>query len=397
MSQPVPRPPTHAPAPAWLPLAFALACLAFSAVTLFRWEAFRHASFLGLWNLFDWHDIHVYFLSSGWVAGGGTLYRQVPSEYPLLPNLLFGAVRLVSGAVPVLTDGYDRFAWTWVSLTLPLYFFVLHRLITRYPRPAMLLWLTPAALHFSLYRYDVFAVITTFFTVEALRQDRLRRAALLLGIVTALKGYSLFLLPAFAIYVWQRRGLKEALGASVLNLTPFVAGNLITLGFSGVEGLLYAYRFHAARWLNGESTFDAIAYVAGPGVRDVLASVPKLPLALQSACSLIAAAMRPRSFEELMRAFLFATCAFISFSVFYSPQFVLWLVPFVAEWSWPLLSWLVVAVSWATFAYFPVAFFRRLHHPRVFEAAVTTVAALRVLVLGIAGFARAPRAPGARP
>jgi len=28
----------------------------------------------------------------------------------------------------------------------------------------------------------------------------------------------------------------------------------------GVDGMMFAYRFHAARWLNGESTWDAIAY-----------------------------------------------------------------------------------------------------------------------------------------
>src|SRR5262245_22823340 len=119
-------------------------CGAFSLLALIAWARYRHASFLGAWPLFDWHDMHVYFLSSVWVMGEGTLYRQVASEYPLLPNLLFAAVRLISRAVPMLTDPYDQFAWVWVTLMLPLYCFVLWRLLTRYPRPAALLWLTPA-------------------------------------------------------------------------------------------------------------------------------------------------------------------------------------------------------------------------------------------------------------
>jgi hypothetical protein len=377
-------------APAWLPRAFALLCLAFSAFTLFNWDVFRHSTFLGRWPLFDWHDMHVYFLSSGWVMGEGTLYRQVPSEYPLLPNLLFGAVRLISNAVPMVPAGYDRFAFVWTSLMLPLYFFVLHRLVTRYPRPAMLLWLTPTALHFSIYRYDVLAVIGTLFAVEAIRADRLRRAALLLGLVTALKGYPLFLLPVFAVYVWRRRSFREAVAACVINLAPFAVANLVTLGFSGVEGLLFAYRFHAERWLNGESTFDAIAYLTGPAIRDALAGMPRLPIILQAACALIAAAFRPRTPPELMRAFLFVTTAFVSFSVFYSPQFVLWLVPFVAEWTWPLASWLVVGTSWVTYAYFPVAFFRRARQPRIFELSVAVVAGLRAVLMLVSAFGRPP-------
>ena len=399
MNPPVPLP--RSAAPRWFTPAALGICLLFSLVTLFRWDAFRHVTVLHLWQVFDWQDIHVYFESSHWVLGGGTLYRDVPSEYPLLANLVFAAVRLLSQAVPVLADPYDRFAWVWVSLMLPLWFVVLHRLWTRFPRPALFLWLTPASLYFGLYRFDAAAVLLSLLCVEAIHEDRVRRAALMLGLVTALKGYSLFLLPAFAVYVWRRRGFGEAVLASLINVAPFAVANLVTLGFGGVEGLMFAYRFHAARWLNGESTWDAIAYLTGPAIRDWLPRFTKLPPVLEAACALIAAGFRPREPRDLMRAFLFATTGFISFSVFYSPQFVLWLVPFVADFAWPLAAWLVVATSWLTFAYFPVAFFKRLHHPRLFELTVSAVAAFRLLIMAVAAFvtggarASAPAAPGA--
>jgi hypothetical protein len=363
------------------------ACLLFSLFTLVRWDAFRHVTVLHLWQVFDWQDIHVYFESSRWIVGGGTLYRDVPSEYPLLANLIFAAVELLSRVTPVLADAYDRFAWVWVSVMLPVWFLVLHRLWTRFPRPALFLWLTPASLFFGLYRFDAVAVLLSLLCVEAVYADRLRRAALWLGLVTALKGYSLFLLPALAVYVWRRRGFREAVAASAVNLAPFLIANLVTLAFSGVDGLLFAYRFHAARWLNGESTWDAIAYLTGPAIRDWLPRFTQLPPILEAACALIAAGFRPREPRDLMRAFLFATTGFISFSVFYSPQFVLWLVPFAADFAWPLASWLVVATSWLTFAYFPVAFFKRLRHPRLFELTVSAVAALRLLLMAITAFA----------
>lgn len=382
-------------APTGLTPALFLLALAASVFALFHWQWVRHASVFGLWSLFDWHDMHVYFLSSGWVEGQGRLYREVPSEYPLLANVLFAATRVVSRLVP-LADAYDKFAWTWVTTTLALYCVTLHRLVTRYPRLSLLLWLTPSALHFSIYRFDVYAVLLGLLAVEAIRAEKLHRAALLLGLITALKGYSLFLLPAYLFYVFAKRGLRDAAVIAALYLGPFVLGNLITLAFSGMEGLMYAYKFHAMRSFNGESTYDAVSYVFGPGFRDLVTRVPKLPLAMQALGALIAMAFRPRTPDQLLRAFLFATTMFVSFSVFYSPQFVLWMVPFVAEWSMPAVSWLMVALSWVTFAYFPVAFFRKEKRPEIFHAAVVVTTAVRTLVLAAVLFAR-PRAQDQAP
>jgi hypothetical protein len=214
MNPPGPLP--RSAAPAWFPRVALVVCLVFSAATLFGWDAYRHVTVLHLWQVFDWQDIHVYFESSRWVVAGGVLYRDVPSEYPLLANLVFAAVRLLSQAVPRLADPYDRFAWVWVSVMLPVWFVVLHRLWTRFPRPALFLWLTPASLFFGLYRFDAIAVLLSLLCVEAIYEDRLRRAAFLLGLVTALKGYSLFLLPALAVYVWRRRGFPQALVATLV-------------------------------------------------------------------------------------------------------------------------------------------------------------------------------------
>jgi len=357
--------------------------VAFSVFTLFHWEAFRHATLFGLIPFYERHDMNVYFLSSAWVEGQGTLYREVASEYLLLPNLLFGAVRFLSRFVPVLADPFDRFAWTWVSLTLPLYLFVLLRLIRRYPRPAPLLWLTPSALHFSLYRFDIYTVVVLLFAIEAIHDRRLRRGALLLGLVTALKGYALFLLPAYTLYVWNVSRPRLALEALALQIAPFVLANLSVIAFAGVDGMLSPFRFHAMRGLNGESGFDAIAYVSGPWIRELVARAHWLPTLLQVAGALIAAAFRPRTFEELLRSFLFATVAFVSFSVFYSPQFVLWLVPFVAWWTWPRISLLVVALSWVTYLYFPIAYFKREHHPGLFRGLIVIVAGLRLALLAL--------------
>ena len=48
---------------------------------------------LGLRLAFDADDMGVYFKSARWVIEGGRLYREVPSEYPLLANITFAVLR----------------------------------------------------------------------------------------------------------------------------------------------------------------------------------------------------------------------------------------------------------------------------------------------------------------
>jgi len=141
--------------------------------------------------------------------GQGTLYVNVPSEYPLLANLFFALVRLVSGALNTQPTALLSFEVTWVTCGWWMWLAVLFLLWRNAPRRAIWLWLNPAALYFSLYRFDVYLVAGTLLCLLAARDGRIRTAALLLGATVALKGFAILFVPAFALWVWQNKVVER--------------------------------------------------------------------------------------------------------------------------------------------------------------------------------------------
>src|SRR5262249_54578250 len=166
------------------------------------------------------------------------------------------------------------------------------------------------------------------------------------------KGYALFLLPAYCVFIFYQRGFAAATKIAVLALAPMILSGLATLTFAGLDGVVAPFKLQALRTLNGESTYDAINYLFGASVIPEISEVPLVALSLQVGCALAAAAMRPQSFQELVNAFLFAVLGFMSFSVFYSPQFVLWVLPLVCFSSSRVMLISAIFLSWLTYLYF---------------------------------------------
>jgi hypothetical protein len=54
-----------------------------------------------------------------------------------------------------------------------------------------------------------------------------------------------------------------------------------------------------------------------------------------------------------VNSFIFAVLGFMTFSAFYSPQFVLWLLPLVCFSDSCAMLASVIALSWLTYLYFP--------------------------------------------
>jgi hypothetical protein len=108
--------------------------------------------------------------------------------------------------------------------------------------------------------------------------------------------------------------------------------------------------------------------------------------------------MRPKSFEQFLRAYLVAVGGFLTFSAFYSAQFVLWLVAPVALSDSLALLILTVAMAWATPLFYPV-FWSSPHAHLEFRGSVFVVTALRTAIFSIvlipqqflAGLVRATR------
>ena len=128
---------------------------------------------------------------------------------------------------------------------------------------ATLAWLAPAPIYFALFRFDITPAVATLMSLFAIRRTAYIEGAVWLGMAIALKGYALFLLPAYCVFMVYQRGFAAAIKVGALALAPMIFSLLATLTFAGWEGMVAPFEFHALRTLNGELTFDAINYLFG--------------------------------------------------------------------------------------------------------------------------------------
>jgi hypothetical protein len=256
--------------------------------------------------------------------------------------------------------------------------------------------LAPAPIYFALYRYDLYPALATLISLFAIRRAAYIEGALWLGIAAALKGYPLFLLPAYCVFIVYQRGLTAAIIVGGLIVAPMILSVLATFGFAGWEGVIAPFKFHLVRTLNDESTYDAVNYLFHAPVTLWVNDAPWIAWSLQVAAALAAAATRPRRFEDLINSFLFSVLGFMSFSVFYSPQFVLWVLPLVYFSTSRAMLITTILFSWLTYLYFPISSDLRYAKPFLLKAAVITISLLRIIMMflawrGLAGSIEKPR------
>lgn len=332
-------------------------------------------------------DLNLYFASARWVTEGGRLYRDVWSEYPLFANIIFATVRYLSNPFHA---GVYGFYGVWIALTWVIYLYAVYRIATGTTRLAALAWLAPAPIYFAVFRFDIFPAVATLMSLFAIRRTSYVEGAVWLGVAAALKGYALFMLPAYCVFIVYQRGFAAAIKVGVLAVAPMILSLLATLIFAGWDGMVAPFSFHALRTLNRESTYDAFNYLFGSTYDPFnhLFNIPLIPdgsklrwfaQSLQVGCALAAAAMRPRRFDDLVNSFLFAVLGFMSFSTFYSPQFVLWILPLVPFSG--SLGMLISAIlfSWLSYPYNPV------DAPlALFKAEIIAVSLLRLFMMFLA-------------
>jgi hypothetical protein len=336
----------------------------------------------GVRLFFDGHDLGHYFDSSRWVIEGGRLYREVPSEYPLLANMIFAACRYLSNLVSPANYGFNA---VWIGSACFIYYLCLVYGVARGTATlALFAWLAPAPIYFALYRYDLYPALGTFIALFAIRRGAYMEGAIWLGVAAALKGYALFLLPAYCVFIVYQRGLTAAIKVIVLAVAPMILSLLATFAFAGWEGTIVPFKFHLVRALNGESTYDALNYLVNARITSWVNEAPWIAQSLQTGTALVAAGMRPRHFEDLINSFLFAVLGFMSFSVFYSPQFVLWLLPFVCFSTSRAMLITSILFSWLTYLYFPIGFDLKKAEPSLLKAAIITVSLLRLIMMFLA-------------
>jgi uncharacterized membrane protein len=360
----------------------------------------------GLFRAARFRDVRsVYHGYAEAVLDGRVPYRDFFMEYP--PGAL--AVFL-----PPFAAGSEHYAAAFKALmvlcgvaTLFLVALLLARLgvsVGRLWTAVLLLALAPIALGpISLNTYDAWPALLTVGALALLLADRPTAAGAVLGLAFAAKVYPIVLVPAALSFVWRTGGrvlAARALGAfasvAAIAVVPFLV--------VAPDGLAESFRAQAGRGLQIESlggsllavtdrlglysatvvhrTGDAISY-------DLVGSLPDALAVAGSIAQVLAIVsvgwLYFRGRDEPWRlavAFAAAVAGSLAFTRFFSPQYLVWLVPLVmllgpVTWLLTALA-LVLAQVWF-FHYVDVVALS----DYVWLVLVRNVAVLAVFVVGV--------------
>jgi uncharacterized membrane protein len=228
-----------------------------------------------------------------------------------------------------------------------------------------LLALSPIALGpISLNTYDAWPAFLTLAALALLVAGLPAAALGLLGAAFAAKVYPVVLLPPALIFVWRTAGRALALrafgafaAATALLVAPFLV--------LAPSGLAESFRAQAGRGLQAESLGGALLAVAdrlglysatvvhrtGRAISyELTGSLPEVVAVLsfvaQVLAVLLVAWLFLRGRPDPMRlavSFAAAIAGFLAFTRFFSPQYLVWLLPFVVFLG--PVSWLLTAAT----------------------------------------------------
>jgi hypothetical protein len=252
-----------------------------------------------------------------------TQFRRATQTYLLLMTLCYAAL------MAVLLIGYERGG----GLAGGAFLLVL-----------------PAALYFGVNRFDVLPALLTALSLACLGRRWVVASAVLLAAAVTIKVYPVLLAPLILRYLWpdRRSALAWLVGFAVFGLA-IVLPPLLMWGW---EPVWAPYRYQLTRGAFPPTIYGYILPKSlgardGPGQLFRLGTLTLMLLLLVR--------RRPADLSGLLRRGALLLIVFVTLPVFYSPQWILWLVPLLAPLarrSWPVLV-LAVALDLITYLTFP--------------------------------------------
>jgi uncharacterized membrane protein len=307
----------------------------------------------GLFRAARFRDVHLYQGFADAIVAGRVPYRDFFMEYPpgalavFLPPAAFG------------TDHYNAGFKLLMALCGAATLVVVALLLVRLGASTMRLWaallllaLSPAALGpISLNTYDAWPALLTVAALAALLAGSGVLAFALLGLAFAAKVYPLVLVPPALVFVWRTAGRDAAARASAA-FVGVAAAVIVPFLVLAPDGLVDSFRAQAGRALQVESLGGSLLAAAdhlgiysatvvhrtGHAISyDLAGSLPEALGYASSVLQVLAVALvawlYARGRDEparLVVAFAAAVAGFLAFTRFFSPQYLVWLVPFAA-------------------------------------------------------------------
>ncbi|MAT61977.1 MAG: hypothetical protein CMH41_10105 [Micrococcales bacterium] len=320
----------------------------------------------------DGHDINVYIERGIWLPERAVPYRDVFSEYPEFATWLLGVPYALSGlltwvtGIEVGSESYRYIFTAIMGIFLAGTITLLHAMLTERRWMAFLM-LLPSCWYFAHNRFDV---VPAFLVVAALyffQRGKFSWAVVWLGVATMSKWYPAVVLPIFLSFLLRmdRRVALRSLALFFAVVASFIAVTLVT---AGVNGFLVPYEFHLSRSGNSQSLFTLLDRI---DVLDREDSFPRLLFVIMMFLpALLSLFVRIVNWRLILAWSAMSVLTFIVFNSIYSPQWILWVAPFLillSSW-WEAVLLLMYNIS--NMAMFPFFFYNKRAEPEAFVISI---------------------------
>lgn len=345
------------------------------------------------------HDLNIYYKSSLYLLEGKLPYRDFNLEYPPFAILPFVLPRMVALG---LAKNYYIYAFLFLlenivfsTINMLLLLQVVSVYASQRQTIRVLVFYTFFALIISpvlLWRYDLFPTVLTVVALVAVLSNRPTLAGISLGLGVAAKLYPLVLLPVFTLYFFTNKSYRAilniwlgTLGAVFLSFLPFIITTKDKL-FSFLD-------YHKERGLQIESLpagiislvhkwgLIEVKTIASYGSRDIVSPLDHIVLAVLPLLlmivyisMLISCWYRFREeknikkeklkVDSLVAYTLLALLIFIITNKVFSPQYIVWIIPFAALLK-PHHAILMLAICITTYIMASFGSFRQLDYVKI--------------------------------
>jgi hypothetical protein len=327
------------------------------------------------------------------IVHGRVPYRDFKLEYPpgVLPVLILPSLGH-RGDAPAYDRWFDREMALCACLAL-----LGVVLVTRAPPALAVVAMAPLLLGpVVLSRFDYWPTALAVLALAALLRNRLLVSAVLLGIAISAKIWPAVFLPFAVAWLWRGRTRDAAL--AFLGGTLAVVAAIITpFAVLSPGGTWYSVHQQFARPLQIESLGSSVLVVlhhlfgtnlgiissygsqnvGGSGVA-MVATATNIVLLLALAFVFVGFLRREPSRDQLLTACAAAVAALIAFGKVFSPQYMIWLVPFVPLVPSAVAGILLVAGLLFTQVYFPAHYW---NYGKYFDFQETLEVLVRNLVI----------------
>lgn len=344
----------------------------------------------GAWNSYTgqfadacYTDIYPLYYVEG-LSSGKVPYSGHPVEYPVLTGAM---MQLASVMVRSVSDAYERGRdFYYVTIALLTVCLIAGVLATAYAagggayaaggngdardgrhsldpglRAALMVALSPALILAAFVNWDLLAMALTAGGVAAWAARSEVLAGVLLGLGVAAKFYPLVVFGALLVLCLRAGRMREFGRAAAAGAFAWLAVNL-PIALNATPGWAHFFSFSRSRGADWGSIWFMFEHFNLPGVGNssigmlnVMSSVCFAVAAVAIAVLALAAPRRPR----LPQLCFLLLAAFLMLNKVWSPQYVVWLVPFAVlarPRIWAYVAWQLAEVGyffgiWGYFVY----------------------------------------------